>query len=105
MAGCAIEPRDVVDTAGDAPVFVSPLSLGVLAFGVYAYADAAERARRAALLRQLERWPVPDVRCHTVAAFGVLAAPLLSMQAAYRVRASTIGGSRRRQSHGYMLLR
>ncbi|WP_230388028.1 hypothetical protein [Burkholderia pseudomallei] len=74
LAGGMVAPRAVIDAAGDAPVFISTISLGELAFGVQSCADAAERARRAAHLRQLERRPVLDVTRHTAAAFGVLAA-------------------------------
>ncbi|MBM5621902.1 VapC toxin family PIN domain ribonuclease, partial [Burkholderia pseudomallei] len=56
-----VAPRAVIDAAGDASVFISTISLGELAFGVQSCADAAERARRAAHLRQLERRPVLDV--------------------------------------------
>lgn len=34
FAGCTVESRPVIDTAGDAPVFISTISLGELAFGV-----------------------------------------------------------------------
>jgi len=66
--------RTIIETAGDAPVFVSVFSLGELEFGVESCADPTVRAARAAFLRQLERRPVLGATKQTAAAFGLLAA-------------------------------
>ncbi|MCA8275663.1 hypothetical protein LGN17_24590 [Burkholderia sp. AU30280] len=78
----------MIDTTDDVPVFISTVSLGELAFGVHACADAADRARRAAHLRQLERRPVLDVTRHTAAAANCAAASvaLLTKTGPKRVR-------------------
>ncbi|WP_332391721.1 hypothetical protein [Burkholderia ubonensis] len=36
LAGGTVDSRVVIDTAGDAPVFISTISLGELTFGVQA---------------------------------------------------------------------
>lgn len=41
LAGGMVAPRAEIDAAGDAPVFISTILLGELAFGVQSCADAA----------------------------------------------------------------
>ncbi|WP_337249626.1 hypothetical protein [Burkholderia sp. KCJ3K979] len=41
LAGGMVAPRAVIDAAGDAPVFISTILLGELAFGVQSCTDAA----------------------------------------------------------------
>ena len=65
---------EVIDTAGEEPVFTSVISLGELAFGVESCPYPAERALRAASLRQIESRPTLAITRHSAAAFGVLAA-------------------------------
>ena len=74
LAAGQLDRNAVISAAGDLPVFISAISLGELAFGVESCHDPAERAARAAYLRQVETRPVLDVSRSTAAAFGVLAA-------------------------------
>lgn len=104
LAGGMVAPRAVIDAAGDAPVFISTISLGELAFGVQSCADAAERARRAAHLRQLERRPVLDVTRHTAAAFGVLAAAVKQTGRSPRPRYNDLWIAAQAIEHGYVLM-
>lgn len=104
LAGGSVAPRAVIDTTGDAPVFISTISLGELAFGVHACTDAAERARRAAHLRQLERRPVLDVTRHTAAAFGVLAAAVKQAGRSPRPRYNDLWIAAQAIERGYALM-
>ena len=104
LAGGAVEPRAVIDTAGDAPVFISTVSLGELAFGVHACTGTAERARRAAHLRQLERRPVLDVTRHTASAFGILAAAVKQAGRSPRPRYNDLWIAAQAIEHGYRLM-
>jgi predicted nucleic acid-binding protein len=74
LASAQVDQQEVIAAAGNAPVFISVISLGELRFGVEACPDPGERAVRAAYLRQLETRPVLGISQHTAAAFGVLAA-------------------------------
>ena len=74
LAANQIDRQAVIEAARDAPVFTSVISLGELSFGVHASTDPAERARRAAYLRQVESRPALGVSQHTASAFGVLCA-------------------------------
>lgn len=104
LAGGMVAPRAVIDAAGDAPVFISTISLGELASGVQSCVDAAERARRAAHLRQLERRPVLDVTRHTAAAFGVLAAAVKQTGRSPRPRYNDLWIAAQAIEHGYVLM-
>ena len=76
LAGGQLTQEGLITACGDAPVFTSVVSLGELSFGVHACADPAERARRAAFLRQIETSPMLDISKHTADAFGLLCASL-----------------------------
>ncbi|MFM0562166.1 type II toxin-antitoxin system VapC family toxin [Paraburkholderia sediminicola] len=104
LAAGQVESQAVIDTAGHAPVFISAISLGELGFGVQACADPAERARRAAHLRQLERRPVLDVSRHTAAAFGVLAAAVKQAGRSPRPRYNDLWIAAQAIEHGYALM-
>ena len=69
LAPNQIDQQAVIEAARDAPVFTSVISLGELSFGVHACTDPAQRARRAAYLRQVESRPALGVSQHTVSAF------------------------------------
>ncbi|WP_257820142.1 type II toxin-antitoxin system VapC family toxin [Burkholderia glumae] len=104
LAGGTLAKHTVIAAAGEAPVFISTISLGELAFGVQACPDPAERARRAAHLRQLESRPVLDVNRHTAAAFGVLAAAVKQAGRSPRPRYNDLWIAAQAIEHGYALM-
>ncbi|MCM2552747.1 type II toxin-antitoxin system VapC family toxin [Burkholderia glumae] len=104
LAGGTLAKHTVIAAAGEAPVFISTISLGELAFGVQACPDPAERARRAAHLRQLEGRPVLDVNRHTAAAFGVLAAAVKQAGRSPRPRYNDLWIAAQAIEHGYALI-
>ncbi|ACR32649.1 type II toxin-antitoxin system VapC family toxin [Burkholderia glumae] len=104
LAGGTLAKHTVIAAAGEAPVFISTISLGELAFGVQACPDPAERARRAAHLRQLEGRPVLDVNRHTAAAFGVLAAAVKQAGRSPRPRYNDLWIAAQAIEHGYALM-
>ena len=104
VAAGELAARDVIAQAGQAPVFISAVSLGEFAFGVHACTDLAERARRAAYLRQLEQRPVLDLTRHTAAAFGVLAAAVKQAGRSPRPRYNDLWIAAQAVEHGYPLM-
>ena len=74
LAAGQLDQQTVIAASGDDPIFTSVISLGELGFGVHSCADPAERAKRAAYLRQVENRPSLGVSRHTAAAFSILAA-------------------------------
>ena len=102
LAGGVMDRRTVIAAAGEAPVFTSSISLGELRFGVEICADPAERAIRAAWLRQVESRPVLGVTKDTAAAFGMLAAA--ARDAGRRPRYNDVWIAAQAIEHGYALL-
>jgi predicted nucleic acid-binding protein len=104
IASRQVEPQSVIAAAGDEPVFTSVISLGELSFGVQSCPDPAERALRAAYLRQVESRPALDVSKHTAAAFGVLAAAVKQSGRSPRPRYNDLWIAAQAIEHGYALL-
>lgn len=99
-----IDRQRVIEATGDAPVFVSVVSLGELTFGVETCADPAERAARAASLRQIETRPNLPVTRQTAAAFGLLAASVKQAGRSPRPRYNDLWIAAQAIEHGYTLL-
>lgn len=104
IAAGQVPTQAVIAGAGDAPVFTSVISLGDLRFGVESCSDPAERALRAAYLRQVESRPALDVSKHTAAAFGVLAAAVKQSGRSPRPRYNDLWIAAQAIEHGYALL-
>ena len=104
LAAGQLDRNIVIAAAGDQPVFLSAISLGELAFGVESCLDPAERAARAAYLRQVETRPVLDVSRSTAAAFGVLAAATRHAGRSPRPRYNDLWIAAQAIEHGYVLL-
>jgi predicted nucleic acid-binding protein len=104
LAADRVDPQAVIAAAGDAPVFISVISLGELSFGVEACADPAVRAVRAAYLRQIETRPTLGVSKQTAAAFGVLAAAVKQSGRSPRPRYNDLWIAAQGIEHGYALL-
>lgn len=104
LASGQVQKDAIVAAAGDNPVFTSVITLGELAFGVEACADPAERASRAASLRQIETRPALEVTRQTAAAFGVLAAATKQAGRSPRPRYNDLWIAAQAIEHGYGLL-
>ena len=104
LAAGQVDHQTVITMAGDMPVFTSVISLGELSFGVEACANPAERAMRAAYLRQIENRPALGVSRHTAAAFGVLAAAVKQAGRSPRPRFNDLWIAAQAIEHGYALL-
>jgi len=104
LAAGQVDRTAVITAAGDAPIFTSVISLGELSFGVEACVDPAERAVRAAYLRQVESWPSLEISKHTASAFGVLAAAVKRAGRSLRPRYNDLWIAAQAIEHGYSLL-
>jgi predicted nucleic acid-binding protein len=104
LAAGQVDRQAIITAAGDAPIFTSVISLGELSFGVEACVDPAERAVRAAYLRQVESRPNLEVSKHTAAAFGVLAAAVKQAGRSPRPRYNDLWIAAQAIEHGYALL-
>ena len=104
LASGDIDNQLVIKAAGNGEVYTSVISLGELSFGVETCADPAERALRAAFLRQIERRPTLRVSRHTAAAFGVLAAAVKQSGRSPRPRYNDLWIAAQAIEHGHTLL-
>lgn len=104
LAAGQVERQAVIAAAKDAPIFTSVISLGELNFGVESCADPAERAVRAAYLRQVETRPTLKISRHTSAAFGVLAAAVKQSGRSPRPRYNDLWIAAQAIEHGYALM-
>jgi predicted nucleic acid-binding protein len=67
---------DVQAITGDAPVYLSPVTVAELAYGAENAADESLRQRRRAALRRLKRKPLLRIDADTGEVFGSVAAAL-----------------------------
>jgi len=104
LAANQVDRQDVIDAAGDAPIFTSSISLGELSYGVQSCTDPTQRAVRASYLRQVESRPILDISKHTAAAFGVLAAAVKMAGRSPRPRNNDLWIAAQAIEHGYTLL-
>jgi predicted nucleic acid-binding protein len=104
LAEQEIDSEVVFDAVGDTPVFTSVISIGELSFGVHSCIDPAERAKRAAYLRQVESRPTLGMSKHTAAAFGVLAAAVKQSGRSPRPRYNDLWIASQAIERGYALL-
>jgi hypothetical protein len=104
LAAGQVDHQTVITAAGDMPVFTSVISLGELSFGVETCTNPAERAIRAAYLRQIENRPALGVSRHTAAAFGVLAAAVKQAGRSPRPRYNDLWIAAQAIEYGYALL-
>jgi predicted nucleic acid-binding protein len=104
LAAGLVNRQALIAAAGDAPIFISVISLGELSFGVESCAAPSERAVRAAYLRHLESRPTLEVSNHTASAFGVLAAAVKQAGRSPRPRYNDLWIAAQAIEHGYVLL-
>jgi predicted nucleic acid-binding protein len=67
---------DIQAVTKQAPVYVSPVNLAELRFGIELMADTKQKQRATALLRRMRRKPLLRITADTADVFGVLAARL-----------------------------
>lgn len=104
LAAGQVDRQAVIAAAGEMPIFTSVISLGELSFGVEVCPNPAERAVRAAYLRQVESRPILEVSKHTAAAFGVLAAAVKQTGKSPRPRYNDLWIAAQAIENGYALL-
>jgi predicted nucleic acid-binding protein len=69
-------PADVAAFTGDAPVYLSPVTLAELRLGIEMTADAGVRQKRLATYRRMTRKPLLPIDADTADVFGELAGVL-----------------------------
>lgn len=100
----AIAPADVAAVCGDAPVFLSPVTIAELKFGAEAAAAPELRQKRLAALQRLRAKPVLRIDEGTGEIFGDLAAHLKSAHKSHRYRIQDLWLASQAVQHGFGLL-
>ena len=95
---------ELVRVCGEQQVFLSPISLGELHFGVESCVDPVLRARRYAQVRKLGSRPILPVTVDTAATFGTLAAALRQAGRFPRPRYNDLWIAAQAVENGYALL-
>lgn len=100
----ALAPGDVAALTGSEPVYLSPVTIAELRFGVDACADPGVKQRRAGALRRLMRKPVLAIDAATGEVFGSLAAQLRAAGKGHRYRIQDLWLASQAIQHGLRLL-
>ena len=81
-----IGPADVAAITGEAPVFLSPITLAELKLGVEICTDPAVKQQRQVTFRRMLRKPILQIDGDTSQVFGEIAAAVLQQGAGHRHR-------------------
>lgn len=100
----SIAPADVAEVSGEAPVFLSPVTIAELKFGAEAAASPELRHKRLAALQRLRTKPVLRIDEGTGEIFGGLAAQLRIAGKGHRYRVQDLWLASQAVQHGYKLL-
>ena len=99
-----LAPGDVTTLTGDELVFLSPITIAELRFGVEVASDVAVRQRRLAALRRLLRRPLLPIDGGTGEIFGGLAAQIRAAGRQHRYRVQDLWLASQAVQHAFRLL-
>jgi predicted nucleic acid-binding protein len=99
-----LAPGDVAAITGNAPVYLSPITIAELRFGVETAADPGIRQKRQAAFRRLQRKPLLPIDGTTGEVCGDLAAHLKTAGSSHRYRIQDIWLASQAIQHGFGLL-
>lgn len=99
-----LAPGDVTALTGDELVFLSPITIAELRFGVEVASDVAVRQRRLAALRRLLRRPLLPIDGGTGEIFGGLAAQIRAAGRQHRYRVQDLWLASQAVQHAFRLL-
>lgn len=99
-----LAPGDVTALTGDELVFLSPITIAELRFGVEVASDVAVRQRRLAALRRLLRRPLLPIDGGTGEIFGGLAAQIRAAGRQHRYRVQDLWLASQALQHAFRLL-
>lgn len=99
-----LAPADVASITGDAPVFLSPITVAELKFGAEVAQDAGVRQKRLAALGRLQRKPLLPIDASTGDIFGTLAAAIKLAGRSHRYRVQDLWLASQAIQYGYRFL-
>jgi predicted nucleic acid-binding protein len=100
----ALSPADVACFTGTEPVYISPVTIAELKFGVDSVADPGIRQKRQAALYRLKRKPILRIDETSGEIFGSLAAQLKAAGLQHHYRVQDLWIASQAIQHGMVLL-
>lgn len=100
----ALAPADVAGITGDAPVFLSPITIAELKFGAEVAQNPGVRQKRLAALARLQRKPLLPIDASTGDIFGTLAAAIRRAGRSHRYRVQDLWLASQTIQYGYGFL-
>lgn len=100
----AVSPADVASYTGDQPVFISPVSIAELTFGVEICADESIKQRRVSALNRLRKKPVLVMDDVTGDIFGRLSSALTKQGRGSDFRTQDVWLASQAIQHSFALL-
>ncbi|MHB8425848.1 MAG: PIN domain-containing protein [Gammaproteobacteria bacterium] len=100
----ALAPADVMSVTGDAPVFLSPVTIAELYFGAEIAHEAGIRQKRLAALQRLQHKPILTIDGETGVIFGRLAAAVKAGGRNRRYRVQDLWLASQAIQHGFRLM-
>lgn len=82
----SLSAADIHAITKQSPVYISPVNLAEIRFGIEMMTDARKRQRATAMLRRMRRKPLLAINGETAEAFGTLAAALSKAGRGHRFR-------------------
>ena len=99
-----LAPADIASVTGNAPVFLSPVTLAEMKFGAEIAKDPDIRQKRLAALRRLQHKPLLMIDAATGITFGELVAALNLQGKGHRQRVQDLWLASQAVQHGFTLL-
>jgi predicted nucleic acid-binding protein len=99
-----LAPADIATITGDAPVYLSPVTIAELRFGAEIASDPAIRQKRLAALGRLRKKPLLPIDAATADIFGSVAAAIKSAGRSHRYRVQDIWLASQAIQYGFAFL-
>ena len=99
-----LSAADIHIITKQAPVFLSPINLAEIRFGIELMSDAKQKQRATATLRRMRRKPLLRITAETAEVFGVLAAKLVKLGRGHKFRVQDLWLASQTVQHKFTLL-
>ncbi len=99
-----LSAADIHAMTRQAPVYLSPVNLAEIRFGIERMADAKQKHKAMTMLRRMRRKPLLRIGAETAEVFGVLAAALAKSGRGHEFRVEDLWLAAQAVEHKFMLL-
>lgn len=99
-----LSANDIHKITKQAPVFLSPVNVAEVRFGIELMTDRKQKQRATAMFRRMRRKPLLRITSETAEVFGVLAAKLLKSGRGHEFRVQDLWLASQAVQHKFTLL-